>query len=102
MQDTRQRCVKCGGIVDPKGVNGGTVEYCDCVCRYPIGGCGARITFLVNLNQVVQPFNLDGIGGPHHATCTSWRTWKRLQRSSTKPAREDIAALGQKSLEAFR
>lgn len=73
MTDDRERCVKCGGGVDPVREIGSSVQTmdCRCLCRYPNGGCGTRIFFRVNDGGNRQPFDLVG-GGPHHATCRAY------------------------------
>lgn len=80
------RCVRCGGIVDPKGVI--PERYCLDVCKWPqievLGverwGCGERIFFLVNHNGNIQPFDLSN-GKPHHATCSAWRYREHPERT---------------------
>lgn len=73
--DPRSRCVRCNGVVDPRGVDPNV--YCLCACRWPVlnpgtlqevRGCGRRIYFIVNQNGKQQPFNLDD-GLAHHSVC---------------------------------
>lgn len=68
-----EKCVKCGGVVDPRGVNGanGGTRYCQHVCQWPPPGCGARIFFAISSNEKVQPFDLE-TRRPHHATCRAF------------------------------
>ena len=97
------RCAKCNGIVDRHGISSALIAYCDCVCRWPKGGCGARIYFLINLNQNVQPFTLS-TGLPHHRECPPFAEWKAERRRIERAAKrieDDVAVAGQKSLEAF-
>lgn len=84
MNDVRESCVRCGGIVDPRGVSNNGTVYCDCVCRVPGRlpgeGCGARIFFRVNANERQQPFNLDD-GRPHHPVCPAYQRARNESRT---------------------
>ena len=83
MIESRPKCVRCGGLVDAHGVSGNGADYCDCLCRWPNGGCGVRIFFQVNLNEKVQPFTLS-TGRAHHGECPPFDAWKREQRLAAK------------------
>ena len=80
-QSLFEKCVKCGNAVNAKGVDPN--RWCVCVCEWPDRGCGARIFFRLNMNQRVQPFDLDG-GKPHHATCVAYR--RKTQGDKLCPA----------------
>lgn len=79
--DPRLQCVRCSGIVDVHGVSGNGTAYCDCVCRWPNGGCHARIYFLVNPNEKVQPFTLS-TGRPHHPECPPFLQMQKERRAA--------------------
>lgn len=81
--EIRPKCVRCGGVVDPRGVSGNGTAYCDCLCRWPDGGCHARIFFQVNMNEKVQPFTLE-TGRPHHPDCPPFLVAQRTRRSAAR------------------
>jgi len=90
MSAADRRCVRCGGLVDPKGVD--ERRYCFCVCRWPVisegtsrevRGCGVRIYFIVNANERTQPFTLE-TGRPHHGECPAFGEMKRRERGESE------------------
>lgn len=82
--DTRPRCVRCNGIVDPLGTNTlNSPKYCRCVCRWPDHGCHQPIYFLLNENERIQPFDYDGT--PHHATCRALKAARERGRRESRP-----------------